>query len=254
MKTLTEQGSGIRVAGGVILHVSDLPAMTAWYGDILGIPVGETDPERPFYEFDMDNGVNLMLDDHRNVPGRPHPFCMFKTPDIRRSYEWAQRNGIPIELDIRHVHEGLDFFHIRDSEDNVLMIVQSDWKNPNPIRPYRNDLPIRNRIQSIVVPVDDLKRATEWYARLLGHAIKPERQDGGPIYWFELENGTHILLDDNRHHREWEKYPTFMLNAPRIEEAYRFMKEKNVRILHEIEFDHHFFAADPEGNAMIVCM
>jgi hypothetical protein len=87
---------------------------------------------------------------------------------------------------------------------------------------------------------------------MLGHAIKPERQDGGPIYWFDME-GTGVLLDDNRNHQEWSRFPSFMLHAPDIHEAYRYMQDMKARVLVDIQHEHHFFVADPEGNAIIVC-
>ncbi|MBB6695859.1 VOC family protein [Cohnella xylanilytica] len=255
MTASTGQGSGIRAVGGSILHAKELAAMTAWYGELFGMPIREIGPDQPFYAFDMEGGVDLMLDDHRFAEDQgKHPICMFKTADIGRTREWVVRSGIPIVLDMQRPHDGLAYFNVLDSEGNALMIVQSDWVNPDPARPMRGDHPIRNRVQSIVVPVTDLKRATEWYARLLGQAIKPERQDGGPIYWFDLEGGAGLLLDDNRQHLGWEKFPTFMLNARDIREAYRFATDRGVRTLTEIEFDHHFFAADPEGNSFIVCL
>jgi predicted enzyme related to lactoylglutathione lyase len=255
MQVSTDQGSAIKSVGSTILHVQDLQAMVKWYGDILGNPITDIDPEKPFYVFDMDNGVNLMLDDHRFMQDQEkHPICMLTTVDIEKSYTWVKHNEIPIVLDIQHVHPGLSYFNILDSEGNVLMIVYSTWVNADSINPNRSDDPIKNHINSIVIPVTDLKRATEWYGNLLGHAIKPERQDGGPIYWFDMDNGTGILLDDNRNHDDFEKYPTFMLKASHILEAYRFMQNKNVRILREIEYDHHFFISDPEGNSVIICL
>ncbi|BBI33390.1 VOC family protein [Cohnella abietis] len=255
MKASAIQGSGVRSVSGTMLHVQDLSAMAAWYGEILGVTVKEIASEKPYYEFDMNNGVNLMLDDHRFMQDElQHPQFMLKTLDIDKTYAWVKQNDIPIVLDIQKVHEGLTYFNIFDPEGNVLMIIESDWVNPSPIVPNAANHPITNRIQCIVVPVIDLKRATEWYARLLGHSIKPERQDGGPIYWFDMDNGTGVLLDDNRNHRDWGKFPSFMLNASNINEAYRFMQDKKARILMDIQHEHHFFAADPEGNAIIICL
>jgi predicted enzyme related to lactoylglutathione lyase len=247
------QGSGVQSVGGSILHVDDLEKMVSWYGDILDMPT-DMNPDVPFHVFDMDNGVNLMLDDHRNMENQTkHPICMLMTMDIEQSYAWMKECGIPIVLEMQK-HPTLTYFNFKDSENNIVMIASSTWVNPQPIAPNHADHPIKNHLNCIVIPVKDLKRATEWYANLLGHAIKPERQDGGPIYWFDMDNGTGILLDDNRQHEHFEKYPTFMLKAPNIREAYRYMQSKNTRILVEIEHDHHFFIQDPEGNSVIICM
>ncbi|MGG4147525.1 VOC family protein [Paenibacillus algorifonticola] len=134
------------------------------------------------------------------------------------------------------------------------MIVYSEWIPPAPNLAEPAESPISLLIPSIVVPVQDVERATKWYARLLGQAISSERQDGGPVYWFDLEKGPGILLDDNRSHPDWDRFPTFMLRASNIQAAYPFMQGKQARILQGIEQEHHFFAADPEGNAMIVCL
>ncbi|MEX1031175.1 MAG: VOC family protein [Paenibacillaceae bacterium] len=236
MQVSKSQGSGIQSVGSAILHVHDLQKMVAWYGDILDIPISEVSPEKPYYVFDMENGVNLMLDDHRFMQDQKnHPICMLKTLDIEQSYAWVQQNEIQIVMDVHNAHPGLSYFNIKDSEDNVIMITYSTWVNPDPIAPNHLENPIKNHLNSIVISITDLKRATEWYANLLGHAIKPDRQDGGPIYWFDMDNGTGILLDDNRSNDGFEKYPSFMLKASNIREAHRFMQNKNVRIIREIE-------------------
>jgi predicted enzyme related to lactoylglutathione lyase len=254
MQASNSQGSGVQSVGSSILHVHDLQMMVAWYGDILDIPIAEKSLEKPYYVFDMDNAVNLMLDDHRFMNDQEkHPLCMLRTMDIEQSYAWVQENDIPIVLDVQN-HPGLSYFNIKDSEDNVLMITYSTWINPDPATLKDSENPIKNHLNSIVIPVTDLKRATEWYANLLGHAIKPERQDGGPIYWFDMDNGTGILLDDNRNNDDFQKYPSFMLKASNIRDAHRYMQNKNVQIVRGIEYDHHFFIQDPEGNAVIICM
>lgn len=247
------QGSGICGVSGIILRVQNLTAMAAWYGDVLGVPV-EPDPETPFYEIDMKNGANLMLDDFRHMNEmRAFPICAFKTSDIERSRAWAKRNDVPVVLELQKPHEGLAYFHIRDPEGNVLRIVYSEWVNPNPVMPREANPPIENRISSLVVPVIELERAAQWYARFLGRSIKPDRLNRGPVCGFDMSGGTGVLLDDNRNNRDWPKLPTFMLKASDIRQAYRLMENKNADILRGIEQDRHFFAADPEGNPMIVC-
>lgn len=151
---------------------------------------------------------------------------------------------------------GSTIVHVQDLRAMVMWygdILGIPTTDLDSINSDRSEYPIKNHINSIVVPITDLKRATEWYGNLLGHAIKPERQDGGPIYWFDMDNGTGILLDDNRNNDDFDKYPTFMLKASHILEAYRYMQNKNVRIVREIEYDHHFFISDPEGNTVIIC-
>ncbi|MFB0844232.1 VOC family protein [Paenibacillus oleatilyticus] len=179
---------------------------------------------------------------------------MMRTADIERACAYVQENGITISQDVQRPHPGLAYFHIVDSEGHEIMIAQSEWINPNPVRPIVPDHPIQNRINSVVIPVIDLKRATEWYGKLLGQQIKPDRQDGGPIYWFDMPNGTGILLDDNRNNRDLAALPTFMLKAANIHEACAFVRSTGMKIVRDVQFDHYFIVEDPEGNAVMICL
>jgi predicted enzyme related to lactoylglutathione lyase len=179
---------------------------------------------------------------------------MMHTADIEQTFAYVQESGIAITLEIQRPHHGLAYFNIADCEGNILTIVQSDWVNPQPQPLINPDHPIKNHISSVVIPVIDLKRATEWYSKLIGQPIKPDRQDGGPIYWFEMANGTGILLDDNRNNQDFGKYPTFMLKSSNIHEAYAVSQESGVKIVRDVQFDHYFMIEDPEGNVVMICL
>lgn len=251
--TANETGIVSEVASA-ILHVNDLKQSAAWYADILSMPLASIDNETPFYVFDMDNRVNLMLDDHRNATyASHHPICMFRTDDIDNAYRRVQQSGIAIALEKQEPHPGLAYFNILDSEGNVIMIGQSDWVNPNPVLPSDPSHPIKNHLNSVVIPVEHVKRAAEWYSNLLGQAIHPERLDGGPIYWFDMENGTGILLDDNRNNQDLKTFPTFMLKTGNVEQAFKLMQDKGVKIVRDIQFNHYFMIEDIEGNTILVC-
>ncbi len=241
------------IVGNVFVHVKQLKPSVEWYGKLLNMPVRPVDDDIPFYHFDMDNGTALLLDDNRNNEGREKPICMLKTSDIDAAYRFMRENGVDIVLDMQNPHPGLAYFNIKDPEGNVLMVGFSDWTNPNPLKPLDANHPIKNRIGSVIVPVQNLKRATEWFSRILGQPIKPERQDGGPIYWFDMENGTGILLDDNRNNRDQDVHPTFMLGARDIHRAYQFLRDSGVEMLTDIRFDHYFNIKDPDGNAVMIC-
>jgi predicted enzyme related to lactoylglutathione lyase len=244
----------VRNLGGAGLKVNNLQKMAEWYGDLLAMPVPKIDPNIPFHIFDMDNRVNLALDDYRNMQDlKKFPICQMKTADIDRAYRLVEESGIPITLEIQRPHPGLAYFNIEDSEGNVLQIIESDWINPESVEPLNPNHPIKNHLNTCIIPVIDLKRATEWYSKLLGYPIKPERQDGGPIYWFEMDHGTGILLDDNRNNQGLKKFPTFMLKASNIHEAYEFVIQNNIEITQEIQFDHFFMIKDLEGNSVMVC-
>jgi predicted enzyme related to lactoylglutathione lyase len=245
----------VKSIGGAGVHLNDLSKMASWYAELLDMPVQDLDNETPFYLFDMDNGVNLMLDDHRNMSCQDnHPICMMKTPNIEKAYKLVKESGIPIVLDLEHPHPGLAYFNIQDSEGNIIMIQYSDWVNPKPVQQISPNHPIKNHLNSIVIPVQNLNRATEWYSKLLGYPIKPERQDGGPIYWFEMDNGTGILLDDNRNNQDLSSFPTFMLKASNIHEAYSFIQERKIEVVREIQFDHFCMIKDIEDNTIMICL
>jgi len=57
--------------------------------------------------------------------------------------------------------------------------------------------PILRRLPAVFFPVQDLKRATEWYSDLLERPIVPREHDDG-IYIFDM-GGTEIILDSNIH-------------------------------------------------------
>lgn len=255
MNTPTKETKLLHEVKAAVLHVRDLPGMAAWYAKLLGVPLQPLDDDKPFYEFDMSNQVNLMLDDHRNMQEQEkYPICMMRTADIEAARAYVQENGISISQDVQRPHPGLAYFHVVDSEGNEIMIVQSKWINPNPVRPTVPDHPIQNRLNSVVIPVTHLKRATEWYSKLLGQQIKPDRQDGGPIYWFDMQNGTGILLDDNRNNQDLAALPTFMLKASNIQEACAFVRNTRITIVRDVQFDHYFIIEDPEGNAVMICL
>lgn len=254
MNESTTQASVVQEVRSALLHVRDLPATVAWYADLLGLERPKLDPERPFHEFVMKHGANLLLDDHRHDPLPVRPVCMLATADARAAHAWCGAHGVTTLGDVVDAHPGLAWLDIEDSEGNALRLVQSDWIAPQPPEPARPDHPVEQRLVTVIIPVRDLKRATEWYSRLLGQPIKPDRVDGGPIYWFDLPNGTGILLDDNRNNADFRTWPTFMLKASNIHDAIRFARESGVHIVREVQFDHWFAVEDPEGHTVMICL
>lgn len=251
MSTSIKKGPIVKEVGGAILHVENLKESTIWYSQLMNMPVGEIDGDIPFYSIDMDEGIGLLLDDHRNIRDQEkYPICMLKTDDISAAYNFVKENGFPIVSHLQNPHPGLAYFNFEDSEGNVLMMCYSDWVNPNPKKPIANDHPIKNQLNTLVIPVKDLKRATEWYSQLLGKPIKPDRQDGGPIYWFDEG----ILLDDNRNNQDLDSFPTFMVKATNIHEAFDYVKKNGIEVVREIQYDHYFMIKDLEGNTIMICL
>lgn len=183
------------------------------------------------------------------------PPAMFTVADIEEARAFMKDLGVAIAEDIQRPHDGLAWLTVEDSEGNLQMLVESDLVNPAPTRQtHPEGHPLEAHINTIIVPARDLKRATEWYSRFVGQPIKPERQDGGPIYWFDMDNGTGILLDDSRNNGDFRRFPTFMLKARDIHDAHRFAKEKGIKVVRDVQFDHWFAIEDPEGNTVMVCL
>lgn len=127
-----------------------------------------------------------------------------------------------------------------------------------PIR-RKKQLPIENRVASLFVHVTDLRRATDWYNRLLGLPLREERLNGGPVYWFDLP-GTGLILDSdafNRANPEWSEKnsPRIMFAVSDIDEAYSYLKDKaNVFFEPERHGNMAYFNfSDPEGNVQMAC-
>ncbi|OZB95023.1 VOC family protein [Paenibacillus sp. XY044] len=120
-------------------------------------------------------------------------------------------------------------------------------------------IPFENRIASVFVHVNDLRRSAEWYSRLLGLPIKEDRLSGGPVYWFDFQ-GTHLILDSNsvnRQNPDWSEdvMPRIMFPATDIDEAYFFIREHGTPLF---EPERHgpmayFNFRDPEGNVQMAC-
>jgi predicted transcriptional regulator YdeE/predicted enzyme related to lactoylglutathione lyase len=127
-----------------------------------------------------------------------------------------------------------------------------------PIR-RKKQLPIEQRVASLFVHVTDLRRAADWYNRLLGLPLREERLNGGPVYWFDLP-GTGLILDSdtfNRANPEWSEKnsPRIMFAVSDIDEAYSYLKDK-ANILFEPERHGsmaYFNFSDPEGNVQMAC-
>jgi len=113
--------------------------------------------------------------------------------------------------------------------------------------------PIMNQIGTVFIPVSNIEQSRDWYCDLLGVPVDGEVLYGH-LYILPFE-GTGIVLDSKIFSSEtiFSK-PVFHLNTRNIEEAYKFLKEKNIELLCEIQHDKWFNFKDPDGNALMVCM
>ncbi|MEI5909324.1 VOC family protein [Bacillus spongiae] len=112
--------------------------------------------------------------------------------------------------------------------------------------------PILNEIGAIFVPVRNIEEAREWYSQILGLPADGEIQFGH-IYVLPMK-GTQVVLDSKIYSPEKTfKAPTFHFNTENIEEAYTYMKNKEVDMTSNIEHNHYFTFKDPDGNHLMIC-
>ncbi len=112
--------------------------------------------------------------------------------------------------------------------------------------------PILNQIGTTFIPVSDIERARDWYCEIL------ELPAGGEILFGHLYIvpmiGTGIVLDSKIFSKaNIYKSPPFHLNTNNIEQAYQYMKSKNVEITTPIENNHWFNFKDLDGNHLMIC-
>ncbi|WP_100406975.1 VOC family protein [Bacillus solitudinis] len=112
--------------------------------------------------------------------------------------------------------------------------------------------PILNQIGTIFIPVSNVEAARDWYCDILGLPADGEILFGH-LYVVPMI-GTGIVLDSKIYsENNIFRAPAFHLNTDNIEQAYEYMKGKNVELTTEIEHNHWFNFKDPDGNQLMVC-
>lgn len=116
--------------------------------------------------------------------------------------------------------------------------------------------PIDNAADTVFIHVSDLRRSAEWYGMVMGLPVLEERLNGGNIYWFKLEDGTGINLDDNKGNSPDVPHVLYMYKTDDIDEAYRYLERIGIETLSEIDCYpwglSYFRFIDPDGNALMV--
>jgi catechol 2,3-dioxygenase-like lactoylglutathione lyase family enzyme len=112
--------------------------------------------------------------------------------------------------------------------------------------------PILNKIGTIFIPVSNVEEARDWYCDILGLIAEGEILYGH-LYIVPM-NGTGIVLDSKIYSEDNTfKTPLFHFNTNNIEQAYEYLRSKNVELTTEIEHNHWFNFKDPYGNHLMVC-
>ena len=120
--TITRSGIGISGLGQIAINVHDPERATAFYRDVLGLPLLFTAGKLSFFDC---GGVRLMLS-RAEKPEFDHPSSIlyFRVPDIQAAHgrltdSGARMEGEPHLIAKMPTHDlWMTFF--RDSEDNVL--------------------------------------------------------------------------------------------------------------------------------------
>ncbi|MGM0941944.1 MAG: VOC family protein [Bacillota bacterium] len=120
-------------------------------------------------------------------------------------------------------------------------------------------LPVKNQMNGVFVHVTNLKVSAKWYTDLLGLNVDLDKVVS-PVYNVPLVGTTSLTLDDHTFDPEFRHSispsPIFNLYAPKIEEAYKYIKDKDIEIVREIERvgDTAWFnIKDPDGNVVMIC-
>ncbi|MDR6550289.1 VOC family protein [Paenibacillus qinlingensis] len=112
--------------------------------------------------------------------------------------------------------------------------------------------PVKNQIGGVFIPVSNIENARDWYCDILGLPTDGELFFGH-IYILPME-GPNIVLDSKIYSPEnVYQVPSFQFRTEDIQQAYEFMRAKNVQLTTGIENDHWFNFRDPDGNLLMVC-
>ncbi len=120
-------------------------------------------------------------------------------------------------------------------------------------------LPIRNQMNAVFVHVTDLKQSVKWYSDLLGLVIDLDKVTS-PVHNLPIDGTTSLTLDDHSFDPNFKhsvsSSPIFNLYAPDIDDAYEYVKGKDIEIVREIEWVEDtawFNIKDPDGNVVMIC-
>lgn len=114
--------------GGVFVDVRDMPAMSQWHSELLGLPWREQDVKQSIYTIGTSEGAAILLDDNRHRQGQTFsiPF-MFDTLDIEAAHRFAVEQGFRLFGELE-TYESVAFFTLQDPDGNLVMICQNTEK------------------------------------------------------------------------------------------------------------------------------
>ncbi|SEQ32596.1 VOC family protein [Piscibacillus halophilus] len=116
--------------------------------------------------------------------------------------------------------------------------------------------PIKNKVNVVFIPVNDVVKAQEWYSEVLG--LDEGEFHQGHLFVAKTE-GTGVILDSMPAWRNEEGHlprlnaPVIQFGTDDIHASYQFMKEKGIELVTDVQFDQFFVFKDLDGNLLMVC-
>jgi catechol 2,3-dioxygenase-like lactoylglutathione lyase family enzyme len=119
--------------------------------------------------------------------------------------------------------------------------------------------PIACKVNNVFIHVSDLKKSVEWYCDLLGIPFNEEQVES-PVHNIPVTSETGLTLDDHTFDPGFTLNPSehvlFNFFVKDIDEAYQFLKDREITIVKEIERigDFAYFNfKDLDGNVLMIC-
>ncbi|WP_053218611.1 VOC family protein [Virgibacillus senegalensis] len=117
--------------------------------------------------------------------------------------------------------------------------------------------PIKSKINLVFIPVSDIEKAREWYAKILG--IEDGEFHFDHLFEAKMSDGSGLMLDtmpawrDENGELPTINIPAIQFGTDNIQASYQFMKDNGVNLVTDIQYDQFFVIKDPDGNMMMVC-
>ena len=119
--------------------------------------------------------------------------------------------------------------------------------------------PIACKVNNVFIHVSDLEKSAEWYSELLGLPFNKE-DVLSPVYNIPVTTETGLTLDDHTFDPNFTLNPSsqvlFNFFVADIDQAYKFVKNKGITVVREIERigDFAYFNfEDLDGNVLMIC-
>lgn len=112
-----------REVGQLFIPVRDISRAIRWYGDLLGLPVGETSHEGSIYDLPMEHGPGVALDANAPFTADGPPRFFWWTEDLDAVQHHVTAIGGTDLSDIVDIGS-VSFIQFRDPDGNRLMVCE----------------------------------------------------------------------------------------------------------------------------------